>query len=114
MTLDPREAALALHRFGFGPRWGSIAAIASDPRGAVLADLEAPNAGQIVNTDLPTSGAAMRTVFNFNAARLAQANRERRRKEGAQAAAMEDPGAGNSMAAEDKPPAGPAQPNAVP
>jgi uncharacterized protein (DUF1800 family) len=118
MTLDPREAALALHRFGFGPRWGStsgsIAAIASDPRGALLADLEAPNAGQIVNTDLPTSGAEMRTVFKFNAARLAQANLERRRKEAVQAAAMENPGAGNSMAAEDKPPAGPAQPNAVP
>jgi uncharacterized protein (DUF1800 family) len=113
MTLDPREAALALHRFGFGPRWGSIAAIASDPRGALLADLEAPNAGQIVNTDLPTSGAEMRTVFKFNAARLAQANLERRRKEAVQAAAMENPGAGNSMAAED-PPAGPAQPNAVP
>jgi uncharacterized protein (DUF1800 family) len=117
MTLDPREAALALHRFGFGPRWGStsgsIAAIASDPQGALLADLEAPNAGQIVNTDLPTSGAEMRTVFKFNAGRLALANLERRRKEAVQAAAMENPGAGNSMAAED-PPAGPAQPNAVP
>jgi uncharacterized protein (DUF1800 family) len=117
MTLDPREAALALHRFGFGPRWGStsgsIAAIASDPQGALLAELEAPNAGQIVNTDLPTSGAEMRTVFKFNAARLAQANLERRRKEAVQTAAMENPGAGNSMAAED-PPAGPAQPNAVP
>ena len=25
MALDPKEAALALHRFGFGPRSGSIA-----------------------------------------------------------------------------------------
>ncbi|HKF08445.1 MAG TPA: DUF1800 family protein, partial [Xanthobacteraceae bacterium] len=114
MTLDPREAALALHRFGFGPRPGTIAAIASDPRGALLADLEAPNAGQIVNTDLPTSGAEIRAGFEFNAARLAQANQERRRKEAAQAAAAENPGADNSMAAADKPPAAPAQPNAVP
>jgi uncharacterized protein (DUF1800 family) len=119
MTLDPREAALALHRFGFGPRLGStsgsIAAIASDPRGALLADLEAPNAGQIVNADLPTSAAEMRTVFAFNFARLAQANLERRSKEAAQAAAaMENPGAGNSMAGEDKPTAAPAQPNAIP
>jgi uncharacterized protein (DUF1800 family) len=117
MTLDPREAALALHRFGFGPRRGStsgsIAAITSDPQGALLAELEAPNAGQIVNTDLPTSGAEIRAGFEFNAARLAQANLERRRKEAAQAAAMENPGPGNSMA-EDKPPAAPAQPNAVP
>jgi uncharacterized protein (DUF1800 family) len=118
MTLDPRGAALALHRFGFGPRRGStsgsIAAIASDPQGALLADLEAPNAGQIVNADLPTSGAEIRTGYAFNAARLARANLERRRKEAADAAAMANPGAGNSMAAEDKPPAGPAQPDAVP
>src|ERR1700730_13956682 len=118
MTLDPREAALALHRFGFGPRRGStsgsIAAIASDPQGALLAELEAPNAGQIVNTDLPTSGAEIRAGFEFNAARLAQANLERRRKEAAQATAIENRGPGNSMAAEDKPPAAPAQPNAVP
>src|SRR5260370_42220597 len=118
MTLDPRGAALALHRFGFGPRRGStsgsIGAIASDPQGVLLADLEAPNAGQIVNTDLPTSGAQLRTGFEFNAARLAQANLQRRRKEAAPAAAMENPGAGNSMAADDKPSAAPAQPNAVP
>ena len=43
MTLDPKAtAALGLHRFGFGPRAGSIATIASDPRGALLADLERP------------------------------------------------------------------------
>ena len=38
------EAALALHRFGMGPRPGSIAAIAADPRGALLAELERPPA----------------------------------------------------------------------
>jgi uncharacterized protein (DUF1800 family) len=40
-TVDegPKTAALALHRFGFGPRAGAIAAIASDPRGALLASL---------------------------------------------------------------------------
>src|SRR5437016_4681040 len=59
MAFDPREAALALHRFGFGPRSGSIAAIAGDPRGALLAELERPNAGQIANADLPSSAAAI-------------------------------------------------------
>jgi uncharacterized protein (DUF1800 family) len=39
MALDLRGAALALHRFGFGPRPGSIAAIAPDPRAAVLKGL---------------------------------------------------------------------------
>src|SRR5690349_21884349 len=35
------HAALALHRFGFGPRPGGIERIASDPRGALLAELKA-------------------------------------------------------------------------
>src|SRR6185369_13816935 len=49
MPLDPKfAAALALHRFCLGPRRGSIAAIASDPRGALLAELDRPDIGQIV------------------------------------------------------------------
>jgi uncharacterized protein (DUF1800 family) len=119
MTLDPRVAALALHRFGFGPKLGStagsITAIASDPQGALLAELEAPKAGQIVNPNLPTSGAEKRTVFEFQYARQAQMVVERRRREAAQAAAAANPGAGNAMAAEDKPAeaAQTAQPNQV-
>ena len=60
MTLDPRGAALALHRFGFGPRAGAIAAIASDPKGALLAELDKPNAGKIPDAGLMSSGAASR------------------------------------------------------
>jgi uncharacterized protein (DUF1800 family) len=115
MTLDPRAAALALHRFGFGPRRGStsgsIAAIASDPQGALLAELEAPKAGQIVNPNLLTSGAANRTGFEFAYAQQAKMVLERRRREAAEAAAAENPGAGNAMAAEDKSAAQPAQPD---
>ena len=40
LAANPKaSAALALHRFGLGPRPGSIAAIASDARGALLAEL---------------------------------------------------------------------------
>ena len=35
------QAALALHRFGFGPKPGDIARIAADPRGALIAELKA-------------------------------------------------------------------------
>ena len=66
MACDPREAALALHRFGFGPRAGSITAIAPDPRGALLAELEQPKAGQIANADLPSAAAANRAVFELS------------------------------------------------
>jgi uncharacterized protein (DUF1800 family) len=73
MTLDPRTAAaLALHRFGLGPRTGSIAAIAADPRGALLAELDRPNAGMVKSPDLVTAGEAARAAFNFRAERQAQ------------------------------------------
>src|SRR5271167_3772502 len=84
MARNPQEAALALHRFGFGPRAGSIEEMASDPRGALIAELERPGAGQITNPDLPTSGAANRAVFEFNAARNAE--KKRTRQDSAQAA----------------------------
>src|SRR6476660_7255035 len=73
MTLDPKgTAALALHRFGFGPRAGTIAAIAADPRGALLAELDKPNAGRIADGDVRNSGAAARAFFEFRAERRAK------------------------------------------
>ena len=82
MALDPKaQAALALNRFGFGPRAGSLAAIASDPRGAVLADLERPGAGQIDNPALVSGAEASRAVFEFNAERAAKDRLERQRRE---------------------------------
>ena len=66
MAIDPHaEAALALHRFGMGPRAGSIAAIASDPRGALLAELERPGAGHVAEAGFMTSAQASRAVFEF-------------------------------------------------
>ena len=66
MALDPKTlAATALHRFGFGPRAGSIASVAADPRGAMLAELDRPGAGRIVDSDLLTTGEAARAAFDF-------------------------------------------------
>jgi uncharacterized protein (DUF1800 family) len=84
MARDPKaEAAFALHRFGFGPRLGSIAAIASDPRGALLAELDRPGAGRINDPDLLTSGEAARGAFNFRQQRKAQRVAERAQREAA-------------------------------
>lgn len=89
MALDPRGAALALHRFGFGPRPGSIAAIAADPTAALVADLDRPNAGEISSAGLLSSGAIARVTAEFNAERLAKERLEtRRKKEEAKAAAQ--------------------------
>ena len=86
MTTDPRlEAALALHRFGFGPVAGSIAAIADDPRGALLADLERPGAGRVAAANLPNSGQAARAFFEFRAERQAKEKLAQRAKKEAEA-----------------------------
>jgi uncharacterized protein (DUF1800 family) len=78
MALDPKaQAALALYRFGLGPRAGSIAAIASDPRGALLAELDGAGAGRIGNADLLTSGTAARVAFAFQQAQRAARQAER-------------------------------------
>jgi uncharacterized protein (DUF1800 family) len=66
------QAAVALHRFGFGPRAGSLAAIGADARGAILAELDRPNAGQISDDDMLTSGEAARAAFNFRQERKAE------------------------------------------
>ncbi|HTV90797.1 MAG TPA: DUF1800 family protein [Stellaceae bacterium] len=82
MARDPEQAALALHRFGFGPRRGTIDAIAGDPQGALLSDLDRPDAGRIDDADLPSSDAEFRAVFEFNAARRAEAKLARTRPGG--------------------------------
>src|SRR5438270_10530440 len=89
MARNPQEAALALHRFGFGPRAGSIEEMAGDPRGALIAELDLPGVGQITKPDLPTSGAANRAVFEFNAER--NANQKRARPDAAMEAAQPEP-----------------------
>ena len=70
------DAALALHRFGFGPRGDTIANISADPRGALLAELDRPNIARLEAPDLLGSAAASRATFVFRqerkATRLAQ------------------------------------------
>ena len=79
-ALEPQtQAAFALHRFGFGPRPGDIGHIASDPRGALVAELK-PGAGQISDPDLVSSGAAFREAFEFRQERKAEREERRMQK----------------------------------
>ena len=39
-SAEKAKAVVALHRFGMGPRPGSITAIEADPQGALLAELD--------------------------------------------------------------------------
>jgi uncharacterized protein (DUF1800 family) len=91
MARDPKaEAALALHRFGCGPRIGAIAAIAADPRGALLAELDRPGAGRIADPDLAASGPAARAVFVFRQERKAQRMAQRAEREAEKQAAPDN------------------------
>jgi uncharacterized protein (DUF1800 family) len=80
------EAVLALHRFGMGPRPRSIAAIGTDPRGALIAELDRP----LVLTaaaNLPSSARAFRTVADANARRAARAKQAQQQAKKQQMAA---------------------------
>ena len=66
------EAVLALNRFGLGPRPGSVAAIASDPRGALLAELERAPPLFAAAASLASRGQALRVVAEFNDRRQAK------------------------------------------
>jgi uncharacterized protein (DUF1800 family) len=91
MTTEPHAAAaLALHRFGMGPRAGSIAAIASDPRGALLAELERAGGGRVADSGLLTSAQASRAVFEFRQEQQARAKVAAERKRVAESQRMDD------------------------
>jgi uncharacterized protein (DUF1800 family) len=102
MARDARVSAVALHRFGMGPRAGTIEAIASDPQGALIAELVRPGAGLVAAADLPSSGAANRADFEYNAERNAKDKLARRQREAAQKLAeksgTETTGMENAMA----------------
>jgi uncharacterized protein (DUF1800 family) len=116
MALDAKgAAALALHRFGLGPRAGSIAAIASDPRGALLAELDKPGAGQITDSSMLTAPQAARLAFSYNqeqqAKRIASRISEEQRKSGtAVMTPMEEPKPEDAVTMAVPEPPAPAQP----
>lgn len=96
MASDPKaQATLALYRFGLGPRAGSVAAIASDPRGALLAEIDRPNAAHIAGADLLPSAEAARAAFEFQekqrVARQARQRLAQQAQQGAEASAQADP-----------------------
>jgi uncharacterized protein (DUF1800 family) len=114
MAREARAAALALHRFGLGPRAGAIEAIAPDPQGALMAELDRSGAGLVAAADLPSSGTANRAVFEFNAERNAKDKLARQRRESAQKLA-ENAGMENEMASQpEAPPATTGQPVPLP
>src|SRR6266702_4392073 len=90
---EKAEAALALHRFGMGPRPGSITAIEADPRGALIAELDRPAISELAAANLPSSAKAYRAVTDAFAKRQAKAivdkkEQDPKRQQMAEASAM--------------------------
>jgi uncharacterized protein (DUF1800 family) len=83
------QAVFALHRFGLGPRAGSLAAMGGDLRGALIADISRPRAAQITAPDLPTSAEAARAAFEFRQQRREQRLAARAQPDGARPARPE-------------------------
>jgi uncharacterized protein (DUF1800 family) len=76
-----------------GPRPGSIAAIEADPRGALIAELDLPSAGEVAAASLPSSAKAFRAVTDAYAKRQAKAivakkEQDAKRQQMAEAASM--------------------------
>jgi uncharacterized protein (DUF1800 family) len=104
------NAVFALHRFGLGPRAGSQAAIASDPRGALIADLARPGAARLNRPGLLGSAEAARAAFDFRQQRKAERLASRAGQDagrpaadpaaapGASSRAVPDPAAADTMA----------------
>ena len=104
------NAVFALHRFGLGPRAGSQAAIASDPRGALIADLARPGAARLNRPGLLASAEAARAAFDFRQERKAERLASRAGQDagrpaadpaappGASSRAVPDPAAADTMA----------------
>ncbi len=92
MALDPKvQAATALHRFGFAPKSGGLAAFMSDPRGVLIAEIEKAHPGQIANDDLLSTGEAARAAFDFRQERKATRLAERAQREADKTAGEKSP-----------------------
>jgi uncharacterized protein (DUF1800 family) len=81
------DSAVALHRFGLGPRPGDLTLIAGDPRGALAADLDHPAIALIDDDSLPTAPTA------FSEVRRAAHERKQMARANMDAAAMSSGGA---------------------
>jgi len=114
----PRAAGLALHRFGFGPRGDAITRMSSDPRGALLAELDRPAAARIDDPSLLDSGDAARAAFDFRqarkASRLAQRAGQDMEPQARTAANAAANATANAAAIAGPPASGETMPNAAP
>ncbi len=86
---DPQAAVMAFNRFGLGAKPGDLALAAGDPRGFLIEELHAPDAGRIPADDLPPTAQALQLLF---------ADQQEKRIARETAAAMATPAMANANA----------------
>ncbi|MCX5493182.1 DUF1800 family protein [Kaistia dalseonensis] len=84
--MDAESARTALHRFGLGPRPGDIEKIASDPRGALLAELGTTDIAILDDADLPNTSQGFIAIRDYQMDR--RLKRDTEKKVQAEMAAM--------------------------
>jgi uncharacterized protein (DUF1800 family) len=62
-TVDPKAAMMAFNRFGLGAKPGDLALVATDPRGALVEELETSGIAAIEANALPASPNALQQLF---------------------------------------------------
>jgi uncharacterized protein (DUF1800 family) len=73
---DPKAGFLALTRFGYGPHGdGDCAAAAADPRGFLKAELLQPGIALLSGPGMPTTAAALQSMFADQAQKKAEKER---------------------------------------
>jgi uncharacterized protein (DUF1800 family) len=96
--IDTRDAYIALTRFGLGPRPGECAAIASDPRGFVLAQCDRPQTALLVAPGLLSTPENMALNLKDRRERRVARKLENEQIEAAKAAAKAAGGGGMASA----------------
>jgi uncharacterized protein (DUF1800 family) len=86
--MSARDAAVALRRFGLGPRPGEVQRIAADPRGFLLQSLTTPDAARIAAESLAPSHLVLANVMEARLNRRLERQAAKEMK-GAQEAAPE-------------------------
>src|SRR4051812_19266715 len=95
MAVSASQGFIALQRFGLGARPGDLGAIRSDPRGAVLAEID-PAAVRLIDPELPDTMTALTAIRQIQMER--KANKQATAQQPAPDASSMEPMADNGDA----------------
>jgi uncharacterized protein (DUF1800 family) len=102
MAIDLKNAAIAAHRFGLGPRAGTLAELGPDPRAVLIAELR-PGLATVTDANLLSASEARRALFRRAEATKAEQPNQRPADKNARAARNPSQASGMDAADESSP-----------